>query len=58
MGVVLKKLKECRIALKIIIKKEMIKPVQKLKSISNETEELIAIIAKGINPAKGNNNNI
>ena len=46
MGVVLKELKECRTALKIIIKKEMIKPVSKLEPVYKETEELIAIIAK------------
>jgi len=52
MKIVLKELKECRVALKIIYKKEMIKPVQKLKEIFEETEELIAIIAKGIVTAK------
>ncbi len=52
MGVVLKELKECRTALKIIRKKEMIKPANKLSNIFNETEELIAIIAKGISTAK------
>jgi len=54
MGVVLKELKECRTALKIIIKKEMIKPIDKLANISKETEELIAIIAKSISTAKNN----
>src|SRR4030042_753371 len=48
MKVVLKELKECRIALKIIRKKEIIKPVNKLTNIFEETEELIAIIAKSI----------
>src|SRR3972149_2122901 len=47
-----KELKECRTALKIIRKKEIIKPVIKLKSIFDETEELIAIIAKSILTAK------
>ncbi len=48
LGVVLKELKECRTALKIIRKKAMIKPSIKLDSIFQETEELIAIIAKSI----------
>ncbi len=54
MGVVLKELKECRTALKIIRKKEMIKPINKTSDIFKETEELIAIIAKSINTAKNN----
>ena len=54
MRVVLKELKECRTALKIVIKKEMIKPVKKLGNIFKETLELIAIIGKGIETA-GNN---
>lgn len=56
MSVVLKELKECRTALKIIRKKEMIKPVTKLDDVYKETEELIAIIAKSIATAKKNNN--
>lgn len=56
MSVVLKELKECRTALKIIRKKEMIKPVTKLDEVYKETEELIAIIAKSIATAKKNNN--
>ena len=55
MGVVLKELKECRAALKVIIKMEMIKPIGKLDGIYKETEELIAIIAKSILTAKKNN---
>lgn len=54
MGVVLKELKECRTALKIIRKKEMIKPVSKLTEIYNETMELIAIIGKSISTAQKN----
>ena len=54
MGVVLKELKECRTALKVIRKKEMIKPVSKLDGIYKETEELIAIIGKSIETAKKN----
>ncbi|HRG94430.1 MAG TPA: four helix bundle protein [Chitinophagaceae bacterium] len=48
LGIVLKELKECRIALKIIILKQLIRPVSKLSAILKETEELIAIIAKSI----------
>ena len=55
MGVVLKELKECRVALKIIRKKEMIKPVLKLEGVCQETEELIAIVGKSISTAKRNN---
>ncbi|WP_221392305.1 four helix bundle protein [Dyadobacter sp. NIV53] len=52
MGIILKELKECRVALKIIIKKDMIKPIKKLENIFSETEELIAIIASSIITAK------
>ena len=48
-------MKECRTALKIIGKKELIKPVSKLDEIYMETEELIAIIAKSISTTKKNN---
>ena len=57
MGIVLKELKECRTAIKIIRKKEMIKPLSKLEEIFKETEELIAIIAKGIATARKNTQN-
>lgn len=56
MCIILKELKECRVALKIIRKKEMIKPVKKLDSLNIETEELTAIVAKSIITAKRNNN--
>jgi four helix bundle protein len=58
MGIVLKELKECRTALKIIRKKVMIDSTETISDISKETEELIAIIAKGISTAKGNKLNI
>ena len=48
----LKELKECRTALKIIIRKELIKPVEKLQGTYQETEELIAIIGKSIETTK------
>jgi four helix bundle protein len=54
--IVLKELKECRTALKIIARKELIKPVKKLRNIFKETEELIAIVAKSISTAKKNKN--
>ena len=54
MGIILKELKECRTALKIIIKKLMIKPILKLDPIYKETEELIAIIGKSISTAQKN----
>ena len=56
MRVVLKELKECRTALKIVVKKEMIKPVKKLDNIFKEALELIAIIAKGIETAADRGN--
>lgn len=52
MGIILKELKECRTALKVIRKKEMIKPATKLEGVYKETEELIAIIGKSISTAK------
>ncbi len=55
MGIIVKELKECRVALKIIRKKEMIKPVKKLEGVYKETEELIAIVAKSIITTKKNN---
>ena len=54
LGVVLKELKGCRTALKIIRQKEMIKPIKKTNVIYKETEELIAIIAKSIETAEKN----
>jgi four helix bundle protein len=54
LGICLKELKECRTALKIIIKKELIKPVSKLQDIYLETKELIAIKSKSIGTALKN----
>src|SRR5213592_3959056 len=56
LGVVLKELKECGTALKIIRRKEMINPIKKTDEIYKETEELIAIIAKSIETAEKNKN--
>ena len=55
MGIIVKELKECRVALKIITKKQMIKPISKLEEIYGETEQLIAISAKSISTVKKNN---
>jgi four helix bundle protein len=55
--VCLKELKECRIALKVIAKKQMIHDNQLLLSMSQETNELIAIIGKSISTAEGNDGN-
>lgn len=52
MGIILKELKECRTALKIIKKKEMITSKEKLDEVFRETEELISIIGKSISTAK------
>lgn len=54
MGIILKELKECRTALKIIIKKQLILPIEKLELVFKETEELIAIIGKSISTAQKN----
>ncbi len=56
LGVVLKELEECRTALKIVRKKELIKPVKRIDEIFKETEELIAVIAKSIETATKNKN--
>jgi len=42
--------------LKIIQNKDMIKSKEKLEQVFQETEELIAIVAKSIVTAKNNNN--
>lgn len=55
MGIILKELKECRTALKIIRRKEMIKSIEKLDEVFKETEELISIIGKSISTAKNKN---
>ena len=52
LGIVFKELKECRIALKIIIKKKLINLITRLDNIYQEAEELIAIIGKSIQTAR------
>lgn len=54
--VVLKELKETRICLKIISRKQLIKDNKLLSEITKEDEELIAIIFTSIQTAKNNNN--
>src|ERR1700675_1183513 len=48
MKVILKELKETRVCLKIIMRKNMIKPVSRLDRLCKECDELIAITAKSI----------
>ncbi|MEO8771604.1 MAG: four helix bundle protein [Ferruginibacter sp.] len=52
LSIVLKELKECRVTLKIIGKKDLIKPASRLDEIFKETQALIAIIGKSISTAK------
>ena len=54
LSIILKELKECRTALKVIRKKQMISPVSKTDNIFKENEELIAIIAASIETAERN----
>ena len=54
MKLVLKELKETRICLKLIMKKEMTSPTSRTNKILIETEELIAIISKSIITARKN----
>jgi four helix bundle protein len=55
MKIVLKELKETRVCLKLIIKKEMIKPKNRLEGVKEECDELIKIVSKSIETAKKNN---
>ncbi|HWR32936.1 MAG TPA: four helix bundle protein [Chitinophagaceae bacterium] len=52
--IILKKLKEARVCLKLIICKEMIKPIVRLDGLRNECEQLIKIIAASIETAEKN----
>ena len=54
MKVIVKELKETRVCIKLVRRKEMIKPVARLDSLFKECEELIAIVAKSIDTAKKN----
>lgn len=54
LGVVLKELKECRVALKIINKKGYLAQLPLMDKVNQENAELIAIIAKSTVTAKKN----
>ena len=56
MKIIVKELKETRVCIKLIGRKEMIKPVSRLDNLFKECEELIAIVAKSIDTAKRNIN--
>jgi four helix bundle protein len=56
MKICLKELKETRVALKIIIRKPLLKEKKILDEVYKENEELIAIFAKSIETAKKNLN--
>lgn len=55
MKIILKELKESRVCVKLIVKKQMIKPVKRMDGLKAECEELIMIISKSIETAKKNN---
>jgi len=55
MKIIFKELKESRVCLKLIMRKQMIKPVSRLENLITECEELIKIISKSIDTAKKNN---
>jgi four helix bundle protein len=54
MAGIMKELKTCRVALKVIRQKEMIKPAAKLEAVYAEIEHLVAIVGKSISTAKKN----
>ena len=53
--IIVKELKESRVCMKLIIRKQMIKPVSRMNDLKNECEELIKIISKSIDTARKNN---
>jgi four helix bundle protein len=55
MKIAIKELKETRVCLKLIARKEMIKPTPPLNLVMKENEELIAILSKSVNTARENN---
>ena len=55
MKINLKELKETRVCLKLIIKRQMIKPSNRLDDLRKECEELIKIISKKSCMCKANN---
>lgn len=54
MKIILKELKETRVCLKLIIKKDLIKPINRLTDLRNECEALIKIIFTSIETARKN----
>lgn len=54
MKIIVKELKETRVCLKLIVRKELIKPLR-LKKLMSENEELVAIFSKSIETAKSDN---
>lgn len=54
MSVVLKEIKECRTALRIIYRREMLIEKTVLTKMINEAEELSAIVGKSISTARNN----
>jgi four helix bundle protein len=54
MKIAVKELKETRVCLKLITRKQMIKPIMRLDNVRKENEELIAIISSGIETARKN----
>jgi len=58
MKIIVKELKETRVCLKLIRKKQLIKPIQRLEKIMVENEELIAIVSKSIETAKKNSQKV
>ena len=54
MKIVVKELKETSACLKLIRKREMIKPINRIENVYKENEELIAIGAKSIDTARKN----
>ncbi|MBS1916796.1 MAG: four helix bundle protein [Bacteroidetes bacterium] len=54
MKIVLKELKETRVCLKLIRKREMINPISRMDKLGKENEELIAIVSKSIDTANKN----
>jgi four helix bundle protein len=52
--IALKELRETEVWLKIIVRSEMLKPISKLNSLLQETDELISILFKSTETAKKN----
>jgi four helix bundle protein len=55
MKIAIKELKETRVCLKLIARKEIIKPLSQMNLAMKDNEELIAILSKSVNTARENN---